>query len=57
MEVLVNELSLNGQYQSIQDFINTSFAKFVEIFQILEKQKIYPYKKYDFYNSKIKSGK
>ncbi len=53
MEVLVNELSLNGQYQSIQDFINTSFAKFVEIFQILDKQKIYPYKKYDFYNSKI----
>ncbi|CAM3774783.1 hypothetical protein FLBR109950_00640 [Flavobacterium branchiophilum] len=53
MEVLINELSLNGQNQSIQDFINTSFVRFIEIFQILEKQKIYPYKKYDFYNSKI----
>ncbi|MBC5834313.1 hypothetical protein G6N05_07995 [Flavobacterium sp. F372] len=53
MEILINELSLHGQFNNIEEFINTSLNKFVKIYSLLEKQNIYPLKNYNFYNLNI----
>lgn len=53
MEILINELSLYGQFNSIEEFVNISLSKFVRIYSFLEKQNIYPLKNYNFYNLNI----
>ena len=53
MEILINELSLSGQFISVEDFINKSLTKFVKIYILLDRQNIYPLKNYNFYNSNI----
>lgn len=53
MEILINELSLKGQFNSIPEFLETSFRSFYEMFAILDQQNISPSKKYEFYEAKI----
>jgi hypothetical protein len=50
MEILINELSLSGQFISVEEFINISLNKFVKIYSLLEKRNINPLKNYNFYN-------
>ena len=50
MEILINELSLSGQFISVEEFINISLSKFVRIYSLLEKRNINPLKNYNFYN-------
>jgi len=53
MEILVNELSLNGQFSSVDYFIKFGLIPFVKVLNDIEPQSNSLYKKYDFYQAKI----
>lgn len=53
MEILINELSLNGQFNNLKEFIDTALNNFVKIYSLLTKQNIHPLKSFNFYNVKI----
>jgi hypothetical protein len=53
METIIKELSLNGQFQSYEEFVSVSLKEFNSIFSIFEKCNIKPLKKSNFYELKI----
>ena len=53
MENIINELSLNSQFNSSNEFIENSLPSFLEIFKVCNDFKFDLLKNYDFYNSKI----
>ncbi|MBE0392844.1 hypothetical protein [Flavobacterium sp. PL002] len=53
MEILINELSLHGQFNNIEEFINISLNKFIKIYSLLDIHNIQPLKKYNFYSANI----
>jgi hypothetical protein len=53
MEVLVNELSLHKQFNSLNEFIETSLPEFIKIFSFLHEIGNYPLKNYEFYNCSV----
>jgi len=55
MEIFVNELSLDGQFNSVEHFVNTGLMPFIRVFNEIDRKSNLLYKKYDFYKSKITS--
>jgi hypothetical protein len=53
MEILLNELSLDKQFSTLDDFIENSLFGFVEIVTFFIESGNCPMKNYDFYNCKI----
>ena len=53
MEILINELSLKGQFNNVEEFINISLNQFVKIYSLLDNHNIHPLKNYNFYNVNI----
>lgn len=53
MEVLINELSLHGQYQSENHFVETGATPFVAVLKELNNSRDVVYKKYDLYSYHI----
>lgn len=53
MEVLINELSLSGQYDNEDHFIEVGIAPFVSTFKELNTTRDVVYRKYDLYSYKI----
>ena len=53
MEILVNELSLSGQFDSVDCFIKSGLTPFVKTLNDIDPQSNLLYKKYDFYQTKI----
>jgi hypothetical protein len=53
MEILINELSLNGQFESIEYFIEKGLVPFIKILKDVDSKSNLLYKKYDFYETKI----
>jgi hypothetical protein len=56
MEILINELSLAGQFDSVEHFITTGLKPFAKVFIDIDSQSNTLYKKYDFYQAKITSS-
>ena len=55
MEVLINELSLNGQYDSDEHFIKSGIVHFVSVLKELKHERDIVYKKSDLYSYMITS--
>lgn len=55
MEVLINELSLHGQYQSENHFAETGVLSFVSVIKELNNERDKVFRKYDLYNYNITS--
>jgi hypothetical protein len=55
MEILINELSLSGQFDSIDHFIELGLRSFIKALNDIDFQTNLLYKKYDFYSTKITS--
>lgn len=53
MEILINEMSLNGQFNNMEEFVDVSLNKFVKIYTLLDKHNIQPLKNYNFYDANI----
>jgi len=53
MEILINELSLSGQFDSIDHFIESGLRPFIKALNDIDFQSCLLYKKYDFYSAKI----
>lgn len=53
MEILINELSLHNQFETLDDFAETSLAEFVKMFSLLTQIGITPLKNYNFYDCPI----
>jgi len=53
MEILVNELSLSGQFDSIDHFIKSGLQPFIKVLNEIDFQSNLLYKKNDFYSAKI----
>ena len=53
MEVLINELSLHGQFENEDHFVEEGAIPFVSAFKELNKERDTVYKKYDLYSYKI----
>jgi hypothetical protein len=56
MEILINELSLNGQFSSVDCFIETGLMPFVSALNDIELQSNVLYTTYEFYRSKVTSN-
>jgi hypothetical protein len=56
MEVLINELSLKGQYNSEKQFIESGITPFVSVLRDLNHERDVIYKKSDLYNYNITSA-
>ena len=57
MEILANELSLHGQFESAEIFLNRSFSEFLKILIFLEKVEKPVLKNHNFYDSQITETK
>jgi len=55
MEILINELSLSEQFDSVEHFIQIGLKPFVKVLNDIDSQSNSLYKKYDFYKAKITS--
>lgn len=55
MEILLNELSLEGQYGSVEEFCEDALLKIVKIFKELKDDEDLVFKKYEFYSYKVTS--
>ena len=54
MEILINELSLSGQFSTIQDFVNKGLTPFISVLEGLNRNKdIVVLKKQNFWESQI----
>jgi hypothetical protein len=53
MEILINELSLTGQFASSEQFISEGLPPLLAVMKEVDSTKDLLYKKYDLYNSKI----
>jgi len=53
MEILINELSLSGQFSSVENFINIGLKPFIRVINDINFQSDLLYKKYDFYQVKV----
>ncbi|MEO2126845.1 MAG: hypothetical protein ABGW91_01680 [Christiangramia sp.] len=53
MDILINELSLQRQFESVEIFLNTSFSNFVKIFNFLYQVEKPILKNFQFYNCDI----
>lgn len=56
MEVIVNDLSLNGQFSSIEDFTNNLLSEIVPILKMCENNDIQITKKSDIYSKYVTSS-
>ena len=56
MEILVNELSLSGQFDTIEHFMEAGLRPFVKTLNDVDFQSNLLYKKYDFFQAKITSS-
>jgi len=52
MQILLNELSLNGQFESVEDFSENAIPKIISVFKDLGEKDLV-YKKYDFFNQNV----
>ena len=52
VEILVNELSLDGQFNTLEEFYD-SLDNFIKVMKIAEEHQIKVLKKYDLYNNQI----
>jgi hypothetical protein len=57
MEVLINELSLHGQYTDEEQFIDSGVIPFISVFKELDRDRDVVYRKHDLYTYKITSAK
>ena len=57
MEVLINELSLEGQYFSVNNFLSDGLSVFINVLDEISISNNILLKKYDFYSSKITKEK
>jgi hypothetical protein len=53
MEILINELSLSGQFDSVENFVETGLRSFMEVLKDIGLQSNMFFKKQDFYQTKI----
>ena len=53
MELLINELSLKGQFNSIEEFINIALPPLLSVLKDTDSSRDLLYKKYDFYSSLV----
>jgi len=53
MEILINELSLNEQFETTQQFVNDAFIPFLAVLKECDKNKDIILKKQDFWNAKV----
>lgn len=56
MDFFSNELSLNNQFLSIEDFIHDALLEYSRIINVLKESNFPIYKNYNFYNSKISNN-
>jgi hypothetical protein len=57
MEILINELSLNGQFPSVQHFFQDALIPFIAVFKEFDRAKDVILKKQDFWNCYITKTK
>jgi len=55
MEILLNELSLNGQFGSVDEFISDGLKPFIKLLFQIDSSRDVLLKKYDFYDCKVTS--
>src|SRR5659263_65652 len=55
MEILINELSLSGQYTSVDDFVAKSLTPLLSILKTINASRDQLLKKDDFYSSSVTS--
>jgi hypothetical protein len=53
MEILINELSLSGQFESIEQFIDKGLKPFIGMMSDIDRNQNQLYKRYDFYNYRV----
>jgi hypothetical protein len=53
MEILINELSLSGQFASAKQFVNEALPPLLSLLKEVDNTKNVLYKKYDFYDSRV----
>ncbi len=53
MELLLNELSLKGQFNSIEEFVHTALPPLLSVFKETDSSRDLLYKNYDFYTSMV----
>lgn len=53
MDILINELSLEGQYSTVNEFLSEGLSAFINVLDDISVTNHILLKKYDFYNSKI----
>jgi hypothetical protein len=53
MDILINELSLNGQFVTAEDFVNDALPPLIVLLNEIDFNKDSLYKKYDFYSSLV----
>ena len=51
MDILINELSLEGQYSTVDEFLSEGLSAFVNVLDDISVTNHILLKKYDFYNS------
>lgn len=53
MDILINELSLDGQYSTVNEFLSKGLSAFINVLDEISVTNHILLKKYDFYNTKI----
>lgn len=53
MDILINELSLDGQYSTVNEFLSEGLSAFINVLDEISVTNHILLKKYDFYNTKI----
>lgn len=53
MDILINELSLDGQYLTVNEFLSEGLSAFINVLDEISATNHILLKKYDFYNTKI----
>lgn len=57
MEIVLNDYSLNGQFETTEDFVLWIYVEWIKMFDYLLEHRIPIYKKSDFYSKKITNEK
>lgn len=53
MEILINELSLHGQFTTVDDFVNTAVKPLLLLLQQIDTERDILLKKYDFWSANV----
>ena len=56
MEILINELSLNGQFESAEQFATKALPHFCSVLKEINSDKDFLYKKYNMYECLVMTG-